>query len=196
MIRIGLVMACLLGFVGVKSVGAQSSDDIVNALDPTQRILPNPAFRKPVFVDPATQDITDPKRKGIKVEGETEDTLVSIDLHIPFEYNSDKLTPDAILILRRVGTALTNPRLATYRFKLAGHTDAKGTVEYNQRLSERRAIAVRDYLIFQYDLEADRVEAVGFGKTQLADPSRPDDGINRRVQVINIGPKQNDGARQ
>jgi outer membrane protein OmpA-like peptidoglycan-associated protein len=196
MIRIGLVLTCLLGFVGIESARAQSSDDIINALDPTQRILPNPAFRKPVFVDPTSQGITDPKNKGVKIEGETEDAPVSIDLHIPFEYNSDKLTPDAILILRRLGTALTNPRLATYRFKLAGHTDAKGTVEYNQKLSERRSIAVRDYLIFQYDVQADRIEAVGLGKTQLADPSRPEDGVNRRVQVINVGPKQKDGTQR
>jgi outer membrane protein OmpA-like peptidoglycan-associated protein len=117
-------------------------------------------------------------------------------LHIPFEYNSDKLTPDAILILRRLGAALKNPRLASYRFKLAGHTDARGSVEYNQKLSERRAAAVRDYLIFQYDVESQRIEAVGLGKSQLADPSRPEDGINRRVQVINVGSKESEGARR
>jgi flagellar motor protein MotB len=41
--------------------------------------------------------------------------------------------------------------------------------------------------VFQYDLEPDRIEAAGFGKTQLLDPLKPEDGINRRVQVINIG---------
>jgi outer membrane protein OmpA-like peptidoglycan-associated protein len=59
--------------------------------------------------------------------------------------------------------------------------------DFRQKLSERRAIAVRDYLIFQYDVQPDRVEAVGFGKSQLVDPTRPEDGINRRVQVINVG---------
>jgi hypothetical protein len=37
--------------------------------------------------------------------------------------------------LRRLGAALKNPQLANYRFKLAGHTDSKGSVDYNQKLS-------------------------------------------------------------
>ena len=138
----------LFGCIAAGPANAQSADDIIKALDPNQRILSNPAFRKPVFGNPG---ITDPRNKGIKVEGEADDAPPSIDLHIPFEYNSDKLTPDAIFILRRLGAALKNPQLANYRFKLAGHTDSKGSVDYNQKLSERRAIAVRDYLIFQYD---------------------------------------------
>src|SRR5262249_50611191 len=46
----------------------------------------------------------------------------------------------------------------------------------------------RNYLVFQYDIEPDRIETVGLEKTQLLDsPSKPEDGINRRVQVINLG---------
>jgi outer membrane protein OmpA-like peptidoglycan-associated protein len=89
--------------------------------------------------------------------------------------------------LKRLGAALKDPRLKGYRFKIAGHTDAKGSAEYNQKLSERRVASVRNYLVFQYDLEISRIEVEGFGKTQLLDPSQPEDGINRRVQVINIG---------
>ena len=111
----------------------------------------------------------------------------SVDLYIPFAYNSDKLTTEALLTLKRLGAALKDTRLSGYRFKIAGHTDAKGSVEYNQKLSERRAAAVRNYLVFQYDIEPDRIETVGFGKTQLLDPSKPEDGVNRRVQVINVG---------
>jgi outer membrane protein OmpA-like peptidoglycan-associated protein len=118
---------------------------------------------------------------------EGEDKPPSIDLYIPFEYNSDKLTTEAMLTLKRLGAALKDPRLKGYRFKIAGHTDAKGSAEYNQKLSERRAASVRNYLVFQYDLEISRIEVEGFGKTQLLDPSQPEDGINRRVQVINIG---------
>src|SRR5262249_17834902 len=104
--------------------------------------------------------------------------------------NSDKLTPDAILTLRRLGEALKDQRLAKDRFKIAGHTDAKGTAQYNQTLSEHRARAVRDYLLFQYDVEAGRIDTVGYGKTQLKDPAHPNDGINRRVQIINLGTQQ------
>jgi outer membrane protein OmpA-like peptidoglycan-associated protein len=132
------------------------------------------AFTLPASAqEPSTEDVVEalvPKKqfrgpRGLSIEGE--DKPPSIDLHIPFEYDSDKLTTEAIL--KRLGAALKDTRLNGYRFKIAGHTDAKGSAEYNQKLSERRAAAVRDYLVFQYDLEPDRIEVIGFGKTQLAD---------------------------
>lgn len=166
MTRLLLVCALVIGLVGVEPILAQepSTEDVVKALVPTKKL------RSP---------------RGLTVQGE--DKPPSIDLYIPFEYNSDKLTTEAMLTLKRLGAALKDTRLSSYRFKIAGHTDAKGSAEYNQKLSERRAAAVRNYLVFQYDLEADRIETAGFGKTQLLDPSKPEDGINRRVQVINLG---------
>jgi outer membrane protein OmpA-like peptidoglycan-associated protein len=147
---------------------------------------------EPTFAQPSTEDVVNalvPTKtrgpRGLTMEGE--DRPPSIDLYIPFEYNSDKLTTEAMLTLKRLGAALKDPRLKGYRFKIAGHTDARGSTEYNQKLSERRAASVRNYLVFQYDLETSRIDVGGFGKTQLLDPSNPEDGINRRVQVINVG---------
>jgi outer membrane protein OmpA-like peptidoglycan-associated protein len=163
---IRLLMVCTIaaGLLAAEPIFAQpSTEDVVKALVPTKTRSP----------------------RGLTMEGE--DKPPSIDLYIPFEYNSDKLTTEAMLTLKRLGAALKDPRLKGYRFKIAGHTDAKGSAEYNQKLSERRAASVRNYLVFQYDLEISRIEVEGFGKTQLLDPSQPEDGINRRVQVINIG---------
>jgi outer membrane protein OmpA-like peptidoglycan-associated protein len=164
--RLLLVCAIVIGLVAAEPVPAQepSTEDVVKALVPTKKL------RGP---------------RGLMIQGE--DKPPSIDLYIPFEYNSDKLTTEAMLTLKRLGAALKDTRLSNYRFKIAGHTDATGSAEYNQKLSERRAEAVRSYLVFQYDLEPARIEASGFGKTQLLDPSKPEDGINRRVQVINLG---------
>jgi len=148
-------------------------DDIIKQLDPNS-VLPKPILRGDPF-----------KEKGI---GETgEDPPPAVDLHLPFDYNSDKLTLDAITTLRQLGGALSDPKLAGYRFKIAGYTDAKGAADYNQKLSERRAQAVRDYLVAQYDVAANRLETVGYGLNNLADPSKPLDAINRRVQIVNIG---------
>jgi outer membrane protein OmpA-like peptidoglycan-associated protein len=165
-IRLLLVCAIVIGLVAAETTLAQepSTEDVVKALVPKKKL------RGP---------------RGLIVQGE--DKPPSIDLYIPFEYNSDKLKTEALLTLKRLGAALKDTRLSSYRFKIAGHTDAKGSAEYNQKLSERRAEAVRNYLVFQYDLEPDRVETAGFGKTQLLDPLKPEDGINRRVQVINLG---------
>lgn len=148
-------------------------DDIIKRLDPSTTILAKPALRDPF------------KEKGI---GETgEDPPPAVDLHLPFDYNSDKLTFDSITTLRQLGGALTDPKLSGYRFKIAGYTDAKGAADYNQKLSERRAQAVRDYLVAQYDIAPSRLQTVGYGLNQLADPSKPLDAINRRVQIINVG---------
>lgn len=164
MIRLLMVCTIAAGLLAAEPIFAQpSTEDVVKALVPTKTRSP----------------------RGLTMEGE--DKPPSIDLYIPFEYNSDKLTTEAMLTLKRLGAALKDPRLKGYRFKIAGHTDAKGSAEYNQKLSERRAASVRNYLVFQYDLEISRIEVEGFGKTQLLDPSQPEDGINRRVQVINIG---------
>jgi len=82
--------------------------------------------------------------------------------------------------------ALRDPRLAAFSFLIAGHTDAKGGVEFNQKLSERRAEAVSHYLVTQFGIAPARLSAKGYGKSQLLDPANPEDGVNRRVQVINV----------
>jgi outer membrane protein OmpA-like peptidoglycan-associated protein len=166
MIRLLLVCTIVVGLVAAERTLAQepSTEDVVKALVPTKKL------RGP---------------RGLIIQGE--DKPPSIDLYISFEYNSDKLKTEALLTLKRLGAALKDTRLSGYRFKIAGHTDAKGSAEYNQKSSERRAEAIRNYIVFQYDIEPDRIETVGFGKTQLLDPLKPEDGINRRVQIINIG---------
>src|SRR5262249_54173329 len=108
-----------------------------------------------------------------------------VNLYVNFEFNSAELTSDARITLDQLGTALRDPKLATFSFVIAGHTDAVGGDEFNQKLSERRAEAVRNYMITQYSIAANRLSAKGYGKSQLLDPERPEDGVNRRVQIIN-----------
>ncbi len=74
-----------------------------------------------------------------------------------------------------------------YRLEIAGHTDAVGTVEYNQKLSERRAKAVVNHLVAFYEVPATKLFVSGYGKSRLLDPTRANDGVNRRVQITNIG---------
>ena len=181
MIRLASLVLTIAMFVLSTSAHAQSVDEIKKAL------TPQPTFR-------GLPDLTsDPTKRGVTIIEPTNAPPPSIDLHIPFDFNSDQLTPDAIVVLRRLGEALKDPSFANSRFRIAGHTDAKGTAEYNQKLSERRAQAVRNYLVFQYDIDAGRLDVVGFGLSQLADPAHPEDGINRRVQIVNLGSMSTSG---
>ena len=131
---------------------------------------------------PATRSL---RRRGVTIEGAPAEQPLSVNLYVNFAYDSADLTSDARITLDRLGTALRDPRLGEFSFVIAGHTDATGGAEYNQKLSERRAEAVRNYLIAQFGIKADRLTAEGFGKSQLLDPEHPEDGVNRRVQIIN-----------
>jgi len=113
--------------------------------------------------------------------------VAAIDLTINFEFNSAVLSRDGGVLVGNLGRALKDPRLAGKRFSIEGHTDAVGGDAFNQRLSEQRAEAVRQQLVRRYGIDAHRVQAVGYGKTRLLDPSQPESGENRRVRVVNLG---------
>lgn len=141
-------------------------------------------------LDPACPKPKRRKRgpRGVVVEGIVpSDEPNSVNIYINFAFNSAELTSDARITLDGLGAALRTPRLEPFTFTIAGHTDAKGGVEFNQKLSERRAEAVRGYLVTQGNVAIERLSAKGYGKSQLLDPGNPEDGVNRRVQVINSG---------
>lgn len=109
----------------------------------------------------------------------------AIDLEILFEYNSAEISPKAVPALVALGNALLRQDLKGSVFFINGHTDAAGSVDYNQALSQRRANSVRRMLIEQYKLTPDTLISVGFGKEQLKNPAKPLGEENRRVQIVN-----------
>jgi outer membrane protein OmpA-like peptidoglycan-associated protein len=120
---------------------------------------------------------------------ETTADAPSASITVTFASGSAALTPQAEQALAPLGRALTSQDLAGFRFRIEGHTDTVGSAELNQALSERRAAAVRDFLIRRYGVSPSRIEAIGLGQTQLLVPT-PDNtpnARNRRVQVVNIG---------
>jgi outer membrane protein OmpA-like peptidoglycan-associated protein len=113
----------------------------------------------------------------------------TIDLEINFEFNSATISSTALPQVTALGEALTSSDLKGRTFLLAGHTDAKGSDTYNQGLSERRTEAVKRFLQEKYGIEAANLVAIGYGKTQLKNPSDPFGFENRRVQVVNMADK-------
>jgi outer membrane protein OmpA-like peptidoglycan-associated protein len=104
--------------------------------------------------------------------------------NITFDFNSADLTSQAQTMLDRIAVALHAPSIGTLAYRIEGHTDAKGSIAYNQGLSERRAEAVRDYLVTM-GISKERLVAIGFGKMRpLPNPPAPSPyaPINRRVQ--------------
>jgi outer membrane protein OmpA-like peptidoglycan-associated protein len=120
---------------------------------------------------------------------ETTSDAPSASITVTFPSGSWALTPEAERALAPLGRALSSQDLAGFRFRIEGHTDTVGDTATNQALSERRAAAVRDYLIAKFGVAPGRLVAVGMGETQLLVPT-PDqtpNASNRRVQVVNIG---------
>ena len=86
------------------------------------------------------------------------------DVH--FDFDKSTLTPKAKAILKRDIQVLKNNPNA--KIRLAGYTSASGTEVYNQALSERRALAVEEYLISEGLVTRDRLSTIGYGE---ADPA-------------------------
>ena len=105
------------------------------------------------------------------------------DLQIHFATNSAKVSPEAQRQLAALAQAMQFPALRDLRFEIAGHTDARGSDQMNQLLSQRRAAAVVEFLTRNSSIAPDRLEAVGYGEAQLADSNDPASARNRRVEV-------------
>jgi outer membrane protein OmpA-like peptidoglycan-associated protein len=110
----------------------------------------------------------------------------NIDISVKFDFDSDRISAAAVPATDEIGKALISQKLAGGTFLVAGHTDGKGTDDYNQRLSERRAEAVKAYLVAHYQIPAANLITVGYGKTKLKDVSNPLAPENRRVQLVNM----------
>jgi outer membrane protein OmpA-like peptidoglycan-associated protein len=118
-----------------------------------------------------------------------------VDLEVYFDYNSATISAQAIPSLTTLGNVLSNPDLKGSLFMIAGHTDAKGGENYNLGLSERRAEAVKRYLIEKFNISPESLTSVGYGKEQLKDKDDPFAPENRRVQVVNMQSKSTAEAK-
>ena len=120
---------------------------------------------------------------------ETRDTARGLIVNMPdvlFDSGQYTLKPAARERLARIsGIVLAYPEL---KLEIEGHTDSIGGDEYNQRLSEKRAASVRDYLV-DSGVTINNVIARGYGKTlPIADNSTAAGRkLNRRVEMIVSG---------
>jgi outer membrane protein OmpA-like peptidoglycan-associated protein len=134
-----------------------------------------------------TRSLTSQEREQVAAIARTKP---SIDLEIYFDYNSATISPRAVASLATLGRALTDPQLRGSVFLVGGHTDARGGEEFNLGLSERRAQAVKDYLVQKFRIADDTLVVAGFGEEQLKNKAVPYAAQNRRVQVSNLQSQQ------
>jgi len=115
---------------------------------------------------------------------------VSIDLKgVNFDFDKATLRPDAVSVLSEAAEILK--RYPELRVEVAGHTDSKGSDAYNQKLSERRATAVYDYLTGNGVAASRLIGPVGYGESRPIAPNTNEDGSdnpegrakNRRTEL-------------
>jgi peptidoglycan-associated lipoprotein len=100
-----------------------------------------------------------------------------------FAYDSSEVTSDAQAILNANASVLKN--FPNWTITIEGHTDERGTAEYNLSLGERRAVAARAYLV-SLGIPTERLRTVSYGKEFPFDPGKDETAFskNRRAHFV------------
>jgi len=101
---------------------------------------------------------------------------------IEFELEKADLLPAMFNDLNKIiNFLLDNP---DFKLRISGHTDSYGSPKYNMELSQKRAEAIKEYIILYGTIDPSRVEAVGYGDTRpiVEEKTEEDKKLNRRVE--------------
>ena len=165
---------------------AQASPDadaIIRDLRPTSTDANAPTRG----IRPRAPDTASPVERAPAAESSHD--APSVKLMVDFRTGSADLTPAAERTLDQLGRALSSDALASYRFRIEGHTDTVGTPEANKALSTKRADTVSAYLQTKFAIDAARLEPEGLGSSELLvqTPDQTPEPRNRVVRVVNLG---------
>jgi OOP family OmpA-OmpF porin len=119
----------------------------------------------------------------VDTEPEPEPELVRVELDVKFDFDKARVREESYSDIKNLADFMQQyPQTST---RVEGHTDSVGTDQYNQRLSERRAEAVREVLVNQYGVESQRVDSAGYGESRPVADNSTEEGrqINRRVEA-------------
>lgn len=99
---------------------------------------------------------------------------------VNFDFDKSTLLPESYVVLDKVVDILNKNK--NIQIEIRGYADATGTNEYNQKLSERRAVAVRDYLVSK-GIASSRLTPVGYGERNPIESNDTEEGraANRRM---------------
>ncbi|UCD78132.1 MAG: OmpA family protein [Desulfobacterales bacterium] len=109
----------------------------------------------------------------------------ALNLPVHFDFDRADLNAAGTQQVIELGLALSDAKMKQWSFLLVGHTDKRGTMDYNQTLSENRAYTVKRELERRFPSLSARLEARGRGESELLydGDSEEDHMLNRRVKV-------------
>lgn len=127
---------------------------------------------------------------GVSVTREGDNIYLNMPSDITFAVNQSDIQPGFYETMSSVAVVLKE--FDKTRVSVYGHADASGSDQYNQGLSERRALSVSNYLASQ-GVEPGRLQSVGFGEGRPVADNGTESGraANRRVEIV-IDPMENE----
>jgi OOP family OmpA-OmpF porin len=131
---------------------------------------------------PAPEPVVVPPHPVPAPAPEVEEKSTFVFRNIYFDTNKSNIKPRSGAILDEVAVYLkANPAV---RMEIQGHTDSRGTAQYNMKLSEARASSVKTYLVKKHGIDESRLTTKGYGLTRPAAPNGTVEGWakNRRVE--------------
>jgi len=108
---------------------------------------------------------------------------VRVQLDVKFDFNKSVVKPNSYADIKNLADFMKQYPQTTTRVE--GHTDNVGPDAYNQKLSERRAAAVKNVLVNQYGIQGNRVDSIGYGESRPVADNKTEAGraVNRRVEA-------------
>ena len=105
-------------------------------------------------------------------------------IHVNFDYDKSQIRKTDVGELQKALAFVK--KYPGYTISVEGHTDSRGSDKYNQALSERRAGAVKKYLLDNGATDGDKIKAVGFGESKPIADNKSEKGMfeNRRVEIL------------
>jgi outer membrane protein OmpA-like peptidoglycan-associated protein len=182
-----VLMAALAGTASAQEVRQYQATDTVDPSDVAHILAPAagaPKMRSLRILDAAQTPGAADRRSGIEepepsVSDETRASALT--LPVQFAFDSARILPQARPQLDAVAAGiklLPDDR----RVVIEGHTDSVGSAAYNLELSERRALAVKTYLVAAHGIDSGRLLTEGFGPYRPINPADSAAAENRRVQ--------------
>ena len=131
----------------------------------SQKVVSGPAATSNSGSASASTSVNKNKSLFAQAKQTASDKLIAVGDRVLFDYDSSKLDSSAKILLDSQSRFLrANTDL---NFIVEGHCDERGTREYNLALGEKRATAVRDYLVMQ-GIDPDRIKVISYGKEKPA----------------------------
>ncbi|MRR57141.1 MAG: OmpA family protein [Deltaproteobacteria bacterium] len=184
----GSTSATLIGAAAGAAAGGLAGAAIGNYMDKQEQEMRQALANVESASIQRERQVLEEAERG-RVQGDLDVLTVTFKSDFMFEVNSSTILPGAYDELNRVAKVLNQYPQTT--ITIAGHTDATGSEEYNMRLSQRRAEAVKNALVGM-GVSSARMTTIGFGKSKPIASNATEAGRqqNRRVEIRIVGQSQ------